>query len=86
MISRSRSTLPLVTSAMAMLINFVSYLDRISISVPAPSIRKEFRLSSLQIGWVFAVFSLSYASLQTPWGILADRSESRTIVAIAMTS
>jgi MFS transporter, ACS family, glucarate transporter len=85
MISRSRSTLPLVTVAMAMLINFVSYLDRISISVAAPSIRKEFGLSSLQTGWVFAVFSLSYAFLQTPWGILADRFESRTIVAIAMT-
>jgi ACS family glucarate transporter-like MFS transporter len=85
MIPRSRSTLPLVTVAMAMSINFVSYLDRVSISVAAPSMRKEFDLSSFQTGWVFAVFSLSYAFLQTPWGILADRFECRTIVAIAMT-
>lgn len=76
--------LPLATVGMAMVINFISYLDRVCMSVAGPGIRKEFGFTATQLGWIFGVFSLSYALLQAPWGVLADRLGGRRIVAQAM--
>jgi ACS family glucarate transporter-like MFS transporter len=78
------ANLPLATVAMAMTINFVSYLDRVCMSVAGPFIRKEFGFTATQLGWVFGIFSLSYALMQAPWGMLADRLDGRKIVAPAM--
>jgi MFS family permease len=80
----ARNNLPTVTIGLAMAINFVSYLDRVCMSVAGPEIRKEFGFTATQFGWIFGVFSLSYALLQAPWGMLADRFGGRAIVAQAM--
>ena len=68
----------------ATLLNMVSYVDRSCISVAAPSIRREFALTPTQLGIVFSSFFLSYALLQVPWGIAADRVGPRRIVAFAI--
>jgi MFS transporter, ACS family, glucarate transporter len=62
----------------------VSYIDRSCISVAAPSMRRQFNLSSTQMGFVFSSFFLSYALLQAPWGMMADRHGPRKIVAFAI--
>lgn len=70
--------------ASATLLNMVSYIDRSCISVVAPSMRREFHLSSTQLGVLFSSFFLSYALLQAPWGMVADRLGPRKIVAFAI--
>jgi ACS family glucarate transporter-like MFS transporter len=60
--------------------NLLGYLDRVSISIVAPSLQRELGFSTTDLGLVFGAFSLSYALFQIPWGILADRSEVRSLV------
>lgn len=69
---------------LAVLIDMTSYMDRVCVSVAAPSIAQEFDLSKTQMGWVFSIFSLAYALGQTPWGMLADKIGARSIVSVAI--
>jgi len=70
--------------ALAVLIDMMSYMDRVCISVAAPKMREEFGLSPAQTGFVFSIFSLAYALFQAPWGALADRFGARGIVTLAI--
>ena len=70
--------------ALALLIDLMSYIDRVCISVAAPKMRGEFDLAPAHMGMVFSVFSLAYFLFQTPWGALADRWGARGIVTIAI--
>ena len=65
---------------LALLVDMTSYMDRVCISVAAPSLEQEFGLSKSQMGWVFSIFSLAYFLGQTPWGMVADKLGARTIV------
>lgn len=78
--SRIRYTVVLL----ALLIDLMSYMNRVCISVAAPKLREEFRLSPTEMGMVFSIFSLAYFLAQTPWGILADRMGARGIVTAAI--
>jgi len=64
-----------------LLVNSISYIDRVFISVAAPQIRHDLNLSSIQLGLVFGAFSLAYFLFQTPWGSLADTYGACKIVA-----
>ncbi len=70
--------------ALAVLIDMMSYMDRVCISVAAPKIREEFGFSPSQVGLIFSIFSLSYFLFQTFWGALADRFGARGIVSLAI--
>jgi ACS family glucarate transporter-like MFS transporter len=63
-------------------ISAVAYLDRVNISIAGGSIEREFRLSHVQLGWVFSAFGLGYALFQAPGGRLADRFGPRRIIAL----
>jgi MFS family permease len=69
---------------LALLIDMMSYMDRVCISVAGPAVEQEFGLSKSQMGWVFSIFSLAYFLGQTPWGVLADKFGARKIVAGAI--
>ncbi len=62
---------------------FVSYLQRINISVAAELMGPELHLSKFQIGQVFSSFLIGYAIFQIPGGIFADRHGSRITLAIS---
>lgn len=51
----------------------VTYMDRVVISVAAPSIQEEFGFSLVTMGWIFASFQIAYAMFQIPGGWLGDR-------------
>lgn len=51
----------------------LNYMDRQTIAMVGPLIRKEFTLSAADFGWVLASFQLSYALFQVPVGYLVDR-------------
>jgi ACS family glucarate transporter-like MFS transporter len=59
----------------------VSFLDRVNISVAASAIASDYRLSDVQLGWVFSAFLWGYALFQTLGGWLADRVGPRRILA-----
>ena len=48
-------------------------MDRSNISVAGTAISQELGLTSVQLGLVFSAFGWTYAALQIPGGILADR-------------
>ncbi|HEX5150901.1 MAG TPA: MFS transporter [Parafilimonas sp.] len=51
----------------------INYMDRSNISVAGTVMNKELHLDSVQMGYIFSAFSWTYASLQIPGSILADR-------------
>ena len=67
--------LSLALAAMA-----VAYLDRVCISIAAPSIQSELALSDAQMGYVFSAFTLAYALFEVPGGWLADRFGARAML------
>ena len=64
------------------LVYFVTYLDRVNISVAAPAMAKDLHLSLTHMGLVFSAFSISYAVLQIPGGLFGDKVGPRKALTI----
>ena len=62
----------------------INYMDRSNISVAGTFISKELNLDSIKMGYVFSAFGWTYASLQIPGGILADRFGVRLLYSITL--
>src|SRR5688572_29816478 len=67
-------------------ISAVSYLERVCISVLSPLIMQDLHLDQPRMGQVFSAFLLGYAVCQYFSGSLADRYESKKVLAWAMFS
>jgi MFS family permease len=52
---------------------FITYLDRVCISVAAPSMQADLGLSQYQMGWVFTAFYIAYGIFEVPTAWLGDR-------------
>jgi ACS family glucarate transporter-like MFS transporter len=59
----------------------VAFLDRVNISIAGGAIASTYRLTQVQLGWVFSAFLAGYAFFQTPGGRLADRLGPRRVLA-----
>jgi len=57
----------------------INYMDRSNISVAATGITEDLKLSPVQLGYVFSAFGWTYAILQIPGGIMADRFGARIV-------
>ncbi len=66
------------------LMSAVAYLDRVNISIAGQAIQKEFRLSDVQLGWIFSAFVIGYALFQAPGGRLADRFGPRKVITVGV--
>jgi sugar phosphate permease len=64
------------------LMYMITYMDRTGISIAAPGMAREFKLSPTAIGIVFSVFLWAYAIGQIPLGSLADRLGPRFVLLI----
>jgi MFS transporter, ACS family, D-galactonate transporter len=62
----------------------INYLDRSNLSVAAAGLGSELKLSSQQLGLIFSAFGWSYAALQIPGGLLADRIKPRILYAACL--
>jgi MFS transporter, ACS family, glucarate transporter len=58
----------------------LTYLDRVCISIVAPNIMRDIRLTTIQMGYVFSAFTLAYALFEIPTASWADRIGSRRVV------
>jgi MFS transporter, ACS family, glucarate transporter len=67
------------------LLTVLLYVDRACISTAKESICHDLGFDIKQFGWIMAVFTLGYALLQTPSGILADRKGPRLVISAIVT-
>jgi len=63
------------------ILSAVAFLDRVNISIAGSSIAIEYRLTNVQLGYVFSAFLIGYALFQTFGGWLADRLGPRRVLA-----
>jgi len=68
----------LVLLAISFLIN---YIDRGNISIAAPLVKAEFRISDAQLGILFSTFFVTYTAMQFIIGWLVDRFDANRILA-----
>ncbi|ULQ54046.1 MFS transporter [Flavihumibacter fluvii] len=69
----------------AVFINVViNYMDRSNISIAGAVLSRELELDTVQMGYVFSAFGWTYATLQIPGGILADRYGVRLLYTISL--
>jgi MFS family permease len=61
----------------------INYIDRASISVAMPVISKEFDIGLATQGFILSSFFITYALMQIPGGMLADRFKPRIVIAAA---
>jgi MFS transporter, ACS family, D-galactonate transporter len=69
---------------MAFLATTINYVDRANLSVAAPSIQKEFGLSSTSMGLVLGAFFWTYAAFQMPSGWFIDKVGARIAYSVAV--
>lgn len=62
----------------------INYLDRSNLSVAASALGKDLSLSTVQLGMIFAAFGWTYAFLQIPGGLIADRFGPRVLYAFCL--
>lgn len=74
--SGARSRVLGMTVALA----FLTYMDRVCISVTAPGIMHDLHLTSVQMGFAFSAFTAAYALFEVPTGWWADRIGSRRVL------
>ncbi len=57
----------------------INYLDRSNISIAASALKADLSLTTVQMGYIFSAFSLTYALLQIPGGAMVDRVNPRKL-------
>jgi ACS family D-galactonate transporter-like MFS transporter len=79
----ARTTVRWKIFCMMLLLIAINYIDRASLSVAMPLIAKEFDLSPTMQGVILSAFFWTYALMQIPGGMLADRFKPRIVIAAA---
>jgi MFS family permease len=62
----------------------INYMDRSALGVVAQSVRAEFKLSPVQMGYLFSSFLWTYAICIVPIGVMLDRFSARNINAVGI--
>ena len=65
-------------------ISFVSYMDRVNLSVATPVIMQEFGFTKIDMGLIQSFFFAGYALVQVPGGMFAERFGHRFTGALAV--
>jgi ACS family glucarate transporter-like MFS transporter len=68
----------------AMLMTFMSWIDRVNLAVTAPAIIKELHFTKVQLGMMQSIFFVCYAVFQIPSGTLTEFFGHRRIVPLAL--
>jgi MFS family permease len=62
----------------------INYIDRVALSVAAKPIAVAYKLSPVEMGYLFSAFLWTYALAAVPWGLAVDRLGSKVTSAIGM--
>ncbi|HEU0142629.1 MAG TPA: MFS transporter [Bryobacteraceae bacterium] len=63
-----------------------AFITRMSMSVAAQPIQKQFGLTNVEIGWVLSAFVVGYGIVQFPVGVLTDRVGPHRLLALTLFS
>jgi MFS transporter, ACS family, glucarate transporter len=66
--------------AMLVALAFITYLDRVCISVTAPAMMRDLKLSPMEMSIVFSAFTATYAIFEIPTGWWGDRRGTRLVL------
>ena len=66
-----------------LMLTSINYIDRASLSVAMPLIGKEFALDPAMQGLILSSFFWTYAFMQVPGGVLADRYKPRIVITLS---
>ena len=66
-----------------LMLTSVNYIDRTSLSVAMPLIGKELGFDPAMQGLILSSFFWTYAFMQVPSGVLADRYKPRIVIALS---
>ena len=58
----------------------VTYIDRVCISLAAPFITADLKLTEVQMGYAFSAFAWAYALFEIPGGFLGDWMGARRVL------
>jgi ACS family glucarate transporter-like MFS transporter len=70
--------------AMIFIATVFNYVDRATLSVAAPMMRKDLGFDTVTMGIAFSAFGWAYTAMQIPGGILLDRIGSRVIYGLSL--
>lgn len=65
--------LPWIPAITMMLVSLISYIDRNTLAVLAPTIQSDAGMNNASYGWVLTAFSIAYMIGNPVWGWLLDR-------------
>jgi MFS transporter, ACS family, glucarate transporter len=65
---------------MSVALAFITYLDRVCISITAPRIMEDLSLTNVQMSFVFSAFTATYALFEVPTGWWGDRVGTRRVL------
>lgn len=69
---------------MIFLVTVFNYVDRATLSVAAPVLRKDLGFDAVTMGIAFSAFGWAYTAMQIPGGILLDRVGSRIVYGFSL--
>src|SRR5450631_930513 len=75
----SKTNVRYMILAMLFIVTTMNYVDRATLSMAAPAMRKELTIDSVSMGYIFAAFGWTYTALQIPGGWLLDKFGSRLV-------
>src|SRR5437764_1263890 len=73
-----------IPAASMLLVSLISYIDRTTLALLAPTILKETHLSGEQYGWIISAFSIAYMVSNPLWGWILDRAGLRRGMTMAV--
>lgn len=82
---QKRSNYRWVLAIFAMLMTFMSYMDRVNLSVTTPAIIQELHFSIIEIGMMQTAFFMCYALFQIPSGTASEIFGHRKVLSFALT-
>jgi len=74
-----------VILAMIFMVTVFNYVDRATLSVAAPALRKDLGFDAITMGIAFSAFGWAYTSMQIPGGIILDRFGARLVLGLSVT-
>ncbi|MBG7621109.1 MFS transporter [Herbaspirillum sp. AP02] len=70
--------------AMIFIVTVFNYVDRATLSIAAPAMRKDLGFDAVTMGIAFSAFGWAYTIMQIPGGILLDRIGSRVLYGLSL--
>jgi MFS transporter, ACS family, glucarate transporter len=70
--------------AMLFIVTTMNYVDRATLSMAAPAMRKDLGIDAILMGFAFSAFGWSYTALQIPGGWILDRYGSRLVYGLGL--